>query len=443
MPKELPSIHDSKIAIIGLGYVGLPLAVQISKYRNESTHKCGEIFGFDKSYKRINELSNGVDVTSQINDSNQQFIKTIKFSSNKNNLKEIDIFLISVPTPVNSINQPDLSALTDATKTVAESLVGNKSFKKKVIIFESTVYPGVTEDICIPIIENNSSLKLGEDFVVCYSPERVNPGDPVNKLENIQKIVSSSDKNSEKWIENFYKSFILAGVHLAPSIKVAEAAKVVENIQRDLNIALVNELAILFEKMNLSTIEILDAASTKFNFHRYSPGLVGGHCIGVDPYYLTFKAEELGYHPQVILSGRRINDGMGKWIANLGVKNVIKNGFNGKSIKVAIYGFTYKSNCPDIRNTKVYDIFQELKDYGCDVDVTDPYAELDDVFIKYGIKLKKEEDLLDNYHLRIVAVEHNQYKEKPDSFWQNSDNTLAIVIDVKGILPKFKGLIRI
>jgi len=195
--------------------------------------------------------------------------------------------------------------------------------------------------------------------------------------------------------------------------------------------------------MNLSTIEILDAASTKFNFHRYSPGLVGGHCIGVDPYYLTFKAEELGYHPQVILSGRRINDGMGKWIANLGVKNVIKNGFNGKSIKVAIYGFTYKSNCPDIRNTKVYDIFQELKDYGCDVDVTDPYAELDDVFIKYGIKLKKEEDLLDNYHLRIVAVEHNQYKEKPDSFWQNSDNTLAIVIDVKGILPKFKGLIRI
>ncbi len=443
MPKELPSIHDSKIAIIGLGYVGLPLAVQISKYRNESTHKCGEIFGFDKSYKRINELSNGVDVTSQINDSNQQFLKTIKFSSNKNNLKEIDIFLISVPTPVNSINQPDLSALTDATKTVAESLVGNKSFKKKVIIFESTVYPGVTEDICIPIIENNSSLKLGEDFVVCYSPERVNPGDPVNKLENIQKIVSSSDKNSEKWIENFYKSFILAGVHLAPSIKVAEAAKVVENIQRDLNIALVNELAILFEKMNLSTIEILDAASTKFNFHRYSPGLVGGHCIGVDPYYLTFKAEELGYHPQVILSGRRINDGMGKWIANLGVKNVIKNGFNGKSIKVAIYGFTYKSNCPDIRNTKVYDIFQELKDYGCDVDVTDPYAELDDVFIKYGIKLKKEEDLLDNYHLRIVAVEHNQYKEKPDSFWQNSDNTLAIVIDVKGILPKFKGLIRI
>ena len=443
MPKELPSIHDSKIAIIGLGYVGLPLAVQISKYRNESTHKCGEIFGFDKSYKRINELSNGVDVTAQINDSNQQFLKTIKFSSNKNNLKEIDIFLISVPTPVNSINQPDLSALTDATKTVAESLGGNKSFKKKVIIFESTVYPGVTEDICIPIIEKNSSLKLGEDFVVCYSPERVNPGDPVNKLENIQKIVSSSDKNSEKWIENFYKSFILAGVHLAPSIKVAEAAKVVENIQRDLNIALVNELAILFEKMNLSTIEILDAASTKFNFHRYSPGLVGGHCIGVDPYYLTFKAEELGYHPQVILSGRRINDCMGKWIANLGVKNVIKNGFNGKSIKVAIYGFTYKSNCPDIRNTKVYDIFQELKDYGCDVDVTDPYAELDDVLIKYGIKLKKEEDLLDNYHLRIVAVEHNQYKEKPDSFWQNSDNTLAIVIDVKGILPKFKGLIRI
>ena len=440
--KKLPSINKSNVAVIGLGYVGLPLAVQITKYRKNLPDICGDIIGFDKSIKRIKELSEGNDITSEIDKDSHEFLKYIKFSNNKDDLKEVNIFLVSVPTPVNSINQPDLTALKNATLTISESLIFNNN-RKKVIIFESTVYPGVTEDICVPIIEKNSGLKIGKDFIVCYSPERVNPGDPINRLENIVKIVSSSDKDSEDWIKEFYKTFILAGVHLAPCIKVAEAAKVVENIQRDLNIAIVNELSIIFEKMNLSTSEILNAASTKFNFHKYSPGLVGGHCIGVDPYYLTYKAEELGYHPQVILSGRRINDGMGKWIANLGIKKVLKKGLDNSKIRAVIYGFTYKSNCPDIRNTKVYDIYKELKDFGCEVDITDPYADIEDTYLKYRISLKKEEDLSEDYHLKVVAVGHNQYKNKPVSFWNNRNKNNPIVIDVKGILPEFKGLVRI
>lgn len=415
---------EEKLALVGLGYVGMPIAVAFSKKVN--------VIGFDLNKKKIELYKNGIDPTKEVG--NEAIANcAVDFTSDPARLKEAKFIIVAVPTPVNDDHTPDLTPVESAS-----SLVGQNLTKGSIVVFESTVYPGVTEDICVPIMERESGLKCGVDFKVGYSPERINPGDKVHRLETITKIVSGMDEESLETIAKVYELVVDAGVYKAESIKVAEAAKVIENSQRDINIAFMNELSIIFNKMGIDTKAVLDAAGTKWNFLKFYPGLVGGHCIGVDPYYLTYKAEQLGYHSQIILSGRRINDDMGKYVAESLVKNLIKADIAVKSAKVAILGFTFKENCPDTRNTKIIDIYNELGEYGIIPLVVDPAADAEEAKMLYGIEFGAMEDI-ENVDAIVVAVAHNQFlelkKEDYDKAF-NPKNKKKVLLDIKGLYDR-------
>ena len=442
---KLPPFEECNVAVLGLGYVGLPLIISIAKYFSSKNYNNNVLVGFDISKEKIKNLLSNIDPTKEINKNDYKYFERIVFACDEKYLRNIDFFIVCVPTPININNQPNLKSLKKASEIVGSAICkSDLSQNKKIIVFESTVYPGVTEEICLPIIEKNSKVKLGEKFLIGYSPERINPGDKVNNISNITKVVSGCDNQSLNWISSFYSEIISNKIFKAKSIKIAEAAKVVENIQRDLNIALVNELSMLFDKLNLSTQDVLDAAGSKWNFVRYSPGLVGGHCIGVDPYYLTYKANSVGYNAEVILAGRRINDGMGDWIAKFGLKKIL-NTFNPlpPKIKVAIFGFTYKSNCNDIRNTKVYSLYNALKEFGCEIEISDPWANSEEVFKNYQIKLIDHEKMKGKYHLVFISVAHNLYKSQDINYWKSIGLEGTIYVDIKNIIPLFKGLFKI
>ena len=389
---------DRKIAVVGLGYVGLPVAVAFGKRH--------PVVGFDIKAARIAELREGRDSTEEVAPRDLAEAE-IRFTDRVEDLKACDFFIVAVPTPVDEGNKPDLSPLVGASRSVGRALK-----KGDIVVYESTVYPGATEEDCIPVLEKESGLKFGADFTVGYSPERINPGDREHTFTKIKKIVSGSDARTLDVVADVYGSVVTAGVHRASSLKVAEAAKVIENTQRDLNIALMNELAVVFERMGIDTMEVLDAAGSKWNFLPFKPGLVGGHCIGVDPYYLTHKAEKLGYIPQVILAGRRINDNMGRYVARSMVKLMLQNRLDVARCTVGVLGITFKENCPDIRNSKVVDIVRELQDHGVTVVVADPHADVHELEEEYGIRLGKIEPGQPVDSL-VVAVSHSEYKELP------------------------------
>ncbi|OGQ52419.1 MAG: GDP-mannose dehydrogenase [Deltaproteobacteria bacterium RIFCSPLOWO2_02_FULL_53_8] len=415
---------NTVIAVIGLGYVGLPLAVEFGK-------KFSTI-GFDLSHAKIDACNKYLDTTGEVSTEelkNAVLTGGLEPTTDPNRLASADFLIIAVPTPVDDAHVPDFGPLIGAS-----AIVGHHMKKGATIIYESTVYPGATEDICIPILEKQSGLKWMQDFYVGYSPERINPGDKEHTLTKILKVVSGDSTETLEKVASLYNSIITAGVHKASSIKVAEAAKVIENTQRDLNIALMNELAIIFDKIGIDTIEVLEAASTKWNFLKFKPGLVGGHCIGVDPYYLTHKAEMLGYHPQVIHAGRRINDGMGKFIAEKTIKLMIQQGTNIKGAKVTVLGLTFKEDCPDLRNSKVIDVIRELQDFGCDVTIHDAIADHQEAAHEYGVKLCLWEQLPQNSDAIVVAVAHRQYREMSEAQLLGGLHSKGCVIDVKAIL---------
>lgn len=414
---------QKKLALVGLGYVGMPIAVAFAEKIN--------VIGFDLSKQKIDTYKKGIDPTKEVGN---DIIRntTVEFTADESKLKEASFHIVAVPTPVNNDHTPDLSPVEGASRIVGRNLT-----KGSIVVYESTVYPGVTEDICVPILEEESGLKCGIDFKVGYSPERINPGDKVHRLETITKIVSGMDEETLDIIAKVYELVVEAGVHRAESIKVAEAAKVIENSQRDINIAFMNELSIIFNKMGIDTQSVLKAAGTKWNFLNFYPGLVGGHCIGVDPYYLTYKAEELGYHSQIILSGRRINDDMGKYVAENLVKKLIEADVPVKNAKVAILGFTFKENCPDTRNTKIIDIVKELNEYGIEPLIADPQADEAEAERLYGIKFVEKKSIT-NMNAVILAVAHDEFKQismqEMDSFY-NTDGE-KVLLDLKGLLDR-------
>lgn len=414
-----------KIGIIGLGYVGLPLAVEFGKIL--------DVVGFDINEERIKELKSGYDRTLEVEKSELSASAKLRFSSDPKDLRSVNYFIITVPTPVDEYKTPDLTPLVKASETVGKVLK-----KGDTVIYESTVYPGCTEEDCVPVLEKFSGLKFNVDFFCGYSPERINPGDKQHRLPNIKKVTSGSTSEVAEKVDQLYKRIIVAGTHKASSIKVAEAAKVIENSQRDINIAFVNELALIFEKMGIDTHEVLAAAGTKWNFLNYKPGLVGGHCIGVDPYYLTYKADSLGYHPQVILAGRRINDNMGIHIANRVIKLMTQNDLPVNKAKVLVLGITFKENCPDIRNSRAIDVIRELQSFGADVEVYDPHADAAEVKHEYGLKLISS--LSKKYSAIVLAVSHNEFK---DINWSSIQNPNTILYDVKGLLDKSKVTARL
>ncbi|VDN46219.1 Protein CapL [Petrocella atlantisensis] len=417
--------REEKISLVGLGYVGMPIAVSFAKKVN--------VIGFDISKEKVELYINGIDPTKEVG--NEVIKETaVEFTADELKLREAKFHIVAVPTPVNSDHTPNLKPIESASRTVGRNLT-----KGSIVVFESTVYPGVTEEICIPILEKESGMKCGEDFKVGYSPERINPGDKVHRLETIVKVVAGMDKESLEVIAKVYELVVDAGVHRAESIKVAEAAKVIENSQRDINIAFMNELSIIFNRMGIDTKAVLKAAGTKWNFLNFHPGLVGGHCIGVDPYYLTYKAEQLGYHSQIILSGRRINDDMGRYVVENLIKNLIKADVPVKDAKVAILGFTFKENCPDTRNTRVIDIVNELKEYGVNPMIADPEADEDEAKHEYGIVFDSVEDIK-NMDAIVVAVGHDQFlklsKEDFKKMFKEGSNESKVLTDIKGILDR-------
>ncbi|MBX2961029.1 MAG: nucleotide sugar dehydrogenase [Cyclobacteriaceae bacterium] len=405
-----------KIGIIGLGYVGLPLAVEFGKVV--------DVVGFDINTDRINELKKGHDRTREVEDEELKLATKLTYSSNPDDLKSANYFIVTVPTPVDEYRKPDLRPLQSASKTL-----GSVIKRGDTVIYESTVYPGCTEEDCIPIIEKISGLKYNVDFFAGYSPERINPGDKHHRVTTIKKVTSGSTPEVAEKVDQLYRKIITAGTHKASSIRVAEAAKVIENAQRDINIAFVNELALIFDKMGIDTHEVLEAAGTKWNFLPFKPGLVGGHCIGVDPYYLTYKAESLGYHPEVILAGRRINDNMGAYIAGNVIKLMAQNQLPVYGADVLVLGITFKENCPDIRNSKVVDVIQELKNYSTNVDIFDPWAENDEVKHEYGLSLISKPSK--KYHAILLAVGHEEFKSLD---WSIVKQENTVVYDVKGFL---------
>lgn len=416
---------EEKISLVGLGYVGMPIAVAFSKKV--------KVVGFDLNEKKIELYKNGIDPTNEVGNAAIRSC-SVEFTADETKLQEAKFHIVAVPTPVNDDHTPDLTPVEGASE-----IVGRNLQKGAIVVYESTVYPGVTEDICVPILEKESGLKCGVDFKVGYSPERINPGDKVHRLETITKIVSGMDEETLEEVAKVYELVVEAGVHRAESIKVAEAAKVIENSQRDINIAFMNELSIIFNKMGIDTQSVLKAAGTKWNFLKFYPGLVGGHCIGVDPYYLTYKAEEMGYHSQIILSGRRINDDMGKYVAESTVKNLIKADVSIKNAKVAILGFTFKENCPDTRNTKIIDIYKELQEYGITAAIADPTADADEAKRLYGIEFVDMASIKDCDAV-ILAVAHEQFKDLSaadfDKMFKEGDNSAKVLVDIKGLLDR-------
>lgn len=414
---------QDKIAIIGLGYVGLPLAHAFAeKY---------EVIGFDINQSRIDELNTGYDRTLELSDEQLEEIKDkIKFSTDLEDISTANIYIVTVPTPIDTSNRPDLTPLIKSSKSIGKVLK-----KEDIVIYESTVYPGVTEEVCVPELEKVSGLVFNEDFFAGYSPERINPGDKEHTVKKILKVTAGSTPEIAKKVNALYASVIDAGTHLASSIKVAEASKVIENTQRDVNIALINELALIFDAMDIDTNEVIEAAATKWNFIKLTPGLVGGHCIGVDPYYLTYKAEELGYKPNLILGARQINNGMGKYIAEQTIKEMIRHDKKIKSANVLVLGVTFKEDCPDMRNTKVVDIIEELKTYGCDVDVYDPWVDMDEPKQHYSHGLIANPfDSDKKYDSIILAVAHQQFKALDRKAYEQISTEEPVLIDVKGII---------
>ncbi len=414
--------HHTKLSLVGLGYVGMPIAVAFSKKV--------DVIGYDLNVQKIELYKSGIDPTNEVGG---DVIKECKvdFTADERRLREAKFHIVAVPTPVNADHTPDLTPVEGASRILGRNLT-----RGSIVVFESTVYPGVTEDVCVSILERESGLQCGIDFKVGYSPERINPGDQVHRLENIIKIVSGMDEETLDQVAKVYELVVEAGVYRASSIKVAEAAKVIENSQRDINIAFMNELSIIFNKMGIDTKSVLEAAGTKWNFLKFYPGLVGGHCIGVDPYYLTYKAEMLGYHSQVILAGRRINDDMGKYIAENIVKNLIKAGKAVKNAKVVILGFTFKENCPDTRNSKVYDIVKELREYGIEPTIADPIADADEAKRLYRVEFVDLQDISDMDAV-VLAVAHTEF----NSFTKTEIDAMygagqKVLVDVKGILER-------
>jgi len=414
-------MSQKKIAVIGLGYVGLPLAVEFGKIR--------PTLGFDINKQRIKELKDGHDRTLETTDEDLKAATQLQYSEALIDLQDCQIFIVTVPTPIDKNKRPDLTPLIKASETVGKVLK-----KGDIVIYESTVYPGATEEDCVPVLEQNSGLKYNQDFYCGYSPERINPGDKVHTVTKIKKVTSGSTPEIAEEVDQLYKSIIVAGTFKASSIRVAEAAKVIENSQRDINIAFVNELAVIFQRMGIDTNEVLEAAGTKWNFLPFKPGLVGGHCIGVDPYYLTHKAQELGYNPEIILAGRRLNDNMGIVVVNQVIKLMIKKGLVIEGSPVMVMGITFKENCPDIRNSRVIDVVNELKSFGCEVDVFDPWADPEEVKEEYGIEIfTKASELKDKkYKAIIAAVAHNEFMSLN---LENYKSEKAVVFDIKAILP--------
>jgi len=415
--------REESLAVIGLGYVGMPIAVAFAK-------KGIKVIGFDLNAAKIDLYKSGIDPTREVGD---QVIKatTVEFTSDETFLKDVKFHIVAVPTPVNTDHTPDLTPVISASEIIGRNLVPGS-----IIVYESTVYPGCTEDICIPILEKESGLKCGADFKVGYSPERINPGDRVHRLENIRKIVSGTDAESLEEIQNVYNLVIEAGTYPVSNLRTAEAVKVVENSQRDINIAFMNELAMVFDRMDIDTNEVIDGMNTKWNALGFRPGLVGGHCIGVDPYYFTYQAEKLGYHSQIILNGRIVNDSIGKFVADVAIKKMIAAGQAPKNSKVVILGLTFKENCPDTRNSKVEDIIKRLAEYGISPVVVDPWASDKDAMHEYGLTLTKLEDVK-NADCVIVAVAHNEFKAlslgEIKKLFKNSADTEKVLIDVKGL----------
>ena len=416
---------EEKISLVGLGYVGMPIAVAFSKK--------AKVVGFDLNAKKIDLYKSGIDPTNEVGD---DAIKacSVDFTADEKKLREAKFHIVAVPTPVNDDHTPDLAPVESASE-----ILGRNLEKGSVVVFESTVYPGVTEDVCVPILEKASGLTCGVDFKIGYSPERINPGDKVHRLETIKKIVSGMDAETLDTVAKVYELVVAAGVHRAESIRVAEAAKVIENSQRDINIAFMNELSIIFNKMGIDTKSVLEAAGTKWNFLKFYPGLVGGHCIGVDPYYLTYKAEELGYHSQIILAGRRINDDMGKYVAENTVKNLIKADVSIKNAKIAILGFTFKENCPDTRNTKIIDIYNELREYGITATIADPAADTDEAKRLYGITFADMNAITDCDAV-ILAVAHDAFRSLTaadlNRLFKKTENGKKVLVDIKGLLDR-------
>jgi len=421
-------MDNELIAVIGLGYVGLPLAVELGKKRN--------VLGLDINKKRVKELSAGKDYTLEVSPENLKAAKYLTLSSDPESLKNAQFYIVTVPTPVDDFKNPDLGAVKGATEMIASCLK-----KGDIIVYESTVYPGVTEEVCVPILEEISGMQFNKDFYCGFSPERINPGDKIHTLTKVTKVVSGSTPEALDKIAALYESVVEPGVYRASSVRVAEASKVIENAQRDINIAFVNELARIFNLMGIDTREVLEAAGTKWNFLNFSPGLVGGHCIGVDPYYLANKAQSLGYNPEIILAGRRMNDTMGPYVASRIVKLMIQKGHTISGSKILVLGITFKENCPDIRNTKVVELINELKDYGCEVHVFDPWADKEDVKEEYGIFLTDFDELDNDYDAQVLAVSHEKFNN-----WKRGDyeeKGKGVFYDIKGFFNKTYGDARL
>ena len=419
-------IKNVKICVVGMGYVGLPLAIAFAE-------KDFDVIGFDLNQEKIDKYLQGIDPTNEVGNEKIKTVKNLKFTSNEKDISDSNFIIVAVPTPVLKNKSPDFRPLIGAS-----TIIGKNMKKDSIVIYESTVYPGATEEVCLPILERESNMKCGIDFKIGYSPERVNPADKVNTLTKIKKITSGIDKESSDIIAEVYGSIIEAGIHKASSIKVAEAAKVIENSQRDINIAFINELAMIFDRIGIDTLEVLEAAGTKWNFLPYRPGLVGGHCIGVDPYYLADKANELGYHAQVILAGRRINDGMAKFVSEKTIKKLINANIRVKGADILVMGLTFKENCPDLRNSKVNDIILELKEYGVNVHVVDPIAEKVEAKKEYGIELENLKDIK-NMDAIIIGVGHKEYRDmdiKDLHKYYNEVYSKPLLIDVKSIFNK-------
>lgn len=415
-------LRNKTIAIIGLGYVGLPLAVEFGK--------CRPVIGFDINPRRIDELNSGRDHTLECSSAELKSAGQLRYSHQQEDLRAAQVFIVTVPTPVDQANRPDMTPLVKASETVGKVLK-----RGDVVVYESTVYPGATEEVCVPVLEKFSGLKFNADFFCGYSPERINPGDKEHRLPSIKKVTSGSTPEVAEGVNAMYAQIITAGTHKASSIKVAEAAKVIENTQRDVNIALMNELSLIFHKLGIDTLEVLQAAGTKWNFLPFRPGLVGGHCIGVDPYYLTHKAQEVGYHPEVILAGRRINDNMARHVADETVKLMLRKGLPVLGSKVLVLGLTFKENCPDVRNTKVVDIVRTLQGYNTQVDIYDPWISVEEARHEYGLECLQQLPAAGAYAAVIVAVGHRQFLELGEAGIRAFGHPNAVVFDVKSILP--------
>jgi len=422
-------LNNAKIAIIGLGYVGLPLAVEFGKKY--------DVIGFDINKTRIDQLNEGNDITLETNGSELAEAKLLKFSMNINELKKCNIYIVTVPTPINKNKQPDLTPLIKASEVIGSVLKAGDT-----VIYESTVYPGATEEDCVPVLERVSGLTFNQDFFAGYSPERINPGDKEHRVTTILKVTSGSTPEVAEKVDSLYRSIITAGTYKASSIKVAEAAKVIENTQRDVNIGLINELALIFNRLNIDTEEVLKAAGTKWNFLPFRPGLVGGHCIGVDPYYLTHKAQSVGYHPEIILAGRRLNDAMGEYVVTQLVKAMLKKRIHIEGAKVLVMGLTFKENCPDLRNTKVIDVVHELQEYGVQVDCYDPWIDLNEAQREYNIT-PVIEPAVGEYDAMIIAVAHNEFKEMGGEQIRSLGKSNHVLFDLKYILPAESSDLRL